>query len=128
MQPERIEHIELPSGGWWDVKKAMTHGDRRAIGKAVEVTAIKTLGEFTQAGLDLAKLQGTMGNQRTGLSPEEEDAALLRVSLAWSFSEPITKESIDGRDSQDVQAVLTHIKALYGLDVSETEREAQKKG
>ena len=119
-QPKRIE---LPSGGWWEFKPQITHGDWRYVEKQAQVQAVALMGEFEQAGLSLSRLMNTDGNgagadggEATPLSPGQEDALLQRATTGWSFPEPVTDPAAHGlREEPDVRAVLAAMVDTYQL-------------
>ena len=77
--------VALPSGGWWEIKPQPTWADRKKLAK---------LG--------------------TGADPlMAVDAMLVGYTCAWSFSEAVTQDTMDGRENRDVEAVLTRMLKEY---------------
>ena len=77
--------VELPSGGWWEIKTRLTWGEQQDI----VTEAAKEARSETDTGMF--------------------DTVIARVSAGWSFDEPITVETIRGRDGDDVMPVLTEV-------------------
>lgn len=124
--------IELPSGGWWEVKDKLSHGDHRWIAERAQEDALGLVGRIEKVGLDLERLRsmwgsgGSNGAGTTATSPAEEDALLEKATVSWSFPEPVTRESILAREEKDVAFVLNGLRAFYGLGVPVPERDLGK--
>ena len=110
--------VELPSGGWWDIKAELTRADRRFIDREVETMAFDTMSRLEQSGMSMDKLQditsaaaSSEGQKKWGA--EEEEAYLQRCSVTWSWSEEISSDSIGERNNKDVDAVIAKMRELY---------------
>ena len=108
--------IELPHGGWWDVKPYLTRNAKRLIDRETQETAFETMARLEEKGLTMERLQelgsaGGSGDRAWGT--EEEDAYLWHCSVAWSFPETISREAIGERSTLECKPVLTKMRALY---------------
>ena len=121
---ERIR-VALSSDNWWDIKSELTRGDKRHVDREVEGSAFQTLGRIEEAGLTMEKLQEISAKTETSAArnwgTEEEEAYLIRCSVAWSFGEPITAEEIANRSNKDVERVLAKMRELYVEDDDDKE-------
>ena len=121
---ERIR-VALSSDNWWDIKSELTRGDKRHVDREVEGSAFQTLGRIEEAGLTMEKLQEISAKTETSAArnwgTEEEEAYLIRCSVAWSFGEPITAEEIANRSNKDVERVLAKMRELYVEDGDDKE-------
>ena len=117
--------VALTSGNWWDIKSELTRGDKRHVDREVESSAFQTLGRIEGAGLTMEKLQEISSNTESSATrnwgTEEEEAYLIRCSVAWSFEEQITPETIGERSNKDVERVLAKMRELYVEDGDDKE-------
>ena len=117
--------VALTSGNWWDIKSELTRGDKRHVDREVEGSAFQTLSRIEGAGLTVEKLQELSAKTDTATKrnwgTEEEEAYLIRCSVAWSFEEPITSETIGDRSNKDVERVLEKMRELYLEDDDDKE-------
>ncbi len=77
-----VRHIALPSGGWWELETRPRW---------------KHVREFVRPRC------GTSGQLS---QPDLIDRALVSLTTAWSFHEPVSVDSLEHRDTEDVVAVL----------------------
>lgn len=105
--------VALPSGGWWDIKSELTHGDRRRIDRKVREAAFKVMAEIEKTGLDIAKLTAGAQPAPVAWNEYEEDAHLLYCSNAWSFPGPVTAEAIEAIPDSDVNVVVARMFQQY---------------
>ena len=83
---DTLKRVELPSGRWWEVEGRPRWRHLR------ELAARRGLGSPMQASYsDLA------------------DVALVLLTTAWSFEEPVCPASVRNREPDDVAAVLTEV-------------------
>jgi len=120
MAAESNHHVELPSGGTWEVKPFLTHAARDEMEKAARIASFETMRVATESGLDLAALiptqtNGAKASATTELGSEEKNALLLESTAGWSFDEPVTAEQIGERDHRDTDAVVAYCVKLYEL-------------
>jgi hypothetical protein len=117
--------VALSSDQWWDIKSELTRGDKRHVDREVESSAFQTLGRIEGAGLTMEKLQEMSSKTQTSATrnwgTEEEEAYLIRCSVAWSFEESITPEEIGNRSNKDVELVLARMRNLYVEDDDDTQ-------
>ena len=74
-----VARVELPSGGWWEIRTRPLWRDVSEWRRAVRA-----------------------GEEEQALS----ERALVSLTTGWSFREEIGPESVGGRDAEDLAAVL----------------------
>jgi hypothetical protein len=97
--------IELPSGGWLQVRSRMTVEDQRAVQAAVDVE-VHSDGE----GNNVARLPGDHQARRRA-------ALLHRIITAWSFAEqgiPVPSQNVAGVDTVD--SVINDLDDMNAVD------------
>ena len=57
--------------------------------------------------------QGQDDNRQRQWSPDEEDMTLAVATIAWSYPDPISLESIAARYDDEVCTVLDKLKGMY---------------
>lgn len=120
--------VELPSGGWWDIRARMTYGVRRRIQEAAApyVTAAGvSLDDLVADAASALRLMAADAAIRLG--NEINDIKLLGSTIAWSFPAPLAGAGLADVDEADVRAVLARMDELYE-PASDTGRALQKKG
>lgn len=127
--------IDLPGGEWWEVKAHLTRRDRRAIANQSRLAHLRIMGEIERAGIDLTRTRQAATEAIADDPPaasddtwseEEEDAILVQVTTGWSYSDPVTPESILDQDADVVEMVLDQLRVLYRRRTA-AEREELKK-
>lgn len=114
-----VERVELPDGQWWDLRRVVTRGMR----KAFDVALRQALGPL-QA--EAAKLEGVerMGYLRAHSAEINlsglEDAYLLHGTESLSVMDPegatverLDQAALDALPDEMVQAVLARARLLY---------------
>ena len=109
-----MPRINLPSGGWWEIKPALKHKDRREIDRRVRENAFELMKQMS--GLDISAITPKAKQGATQISDEEGEAIVRVASTAWSFDGPINSETIDERDEDDFRVVLVAAIKQYQLD------------
>ena len=117
------ERIKL-SNGWWEIKEHLTRGDRRKIDRHSQEIAIGSVNQMKAAGVDIAELQNLTPREDRA-NPDEDDMMLVVGTIAWSWDEPVTLESVYERDEAATEIVLERMKNLYQTR-STAERDALK--
>jgi len=114
--------ITFDGGEWWDIKEALTRGDRLAINEASQMAAVTLMAKFSKLGVELETLQKTTTQlpetaraslEAPDASPEEDNAMLLRGTTAWSWEQPVNLEAVLERDEAQTDAVLAAMRTLY---------------
>lgn len=97
--------IELPSGGWVQVRSRMTVEDQRAVQGAVDVE-VHSDGQ----GNNVARLPGDHQMARRA-------ALLHRIITGWSYAEqgiPVPSQNVAGPDT--VESVLSDLDDMAAVD------------
>jgi hypothetical protein len=100
-----MRHLNLPSGGWADVREPdeLTTKGRRAIQRALlhispetrtALQEIKRLRDNGTAEEDLPKVQDVFSQQDAEASWEANDACVLALVAKWSFEHSITADGL----------------------------------
>lgn len=125
-----VHRIELSDGNWWEIQPFLTYRMRRRINEMSRRSGLAFIKELQDAGLDMDSMTAgrTAPTVQTDWMPEQEDAALLVGTVAWSYNQPVSEDSIGARDDREVQKVLRVMKGLYHLlELPEEQQEAEKK-
>ena len=115
------ERIILVEGGWWEIKCALTRGDRRKVDAHVQVQAFQYVQQLKSLNVSMDELRKMAGNapvvegadSRPSSSPDEDDMLLVVGTVAWSFPEPISLESVSMRSESDANRILARMHVLY---------------
>ena len=125
--------IELPGGGWWDIKDDLTVGDEEYIEEAESEESHRSMSRFQASGIELGSLM-TTGGARDGKPTTEaakvtlvkKNATVLVGTVGWSFPEPVSGESLRERTKRDRDTVWNAMVRLHGLDETQEAANAGK--
>ena len=114
MNPD-IERIELPDGGWWEIKKWLNRGDRKKL-NALErewVTVREDLSAIEAAENPAASL---VANPEKMDVDARDDLMLQLGTVAWSFSKEFSIEACDQIKDTYVDKVIERMRELYAAE------------
>lgn len=110
--------VDFDDGNWWEVLVEQPYGVSRQVRKLTSpVVAIDDNGEER-----MRPLSEFSGSELGEIADSIRALRLLRCSVAWSWDEAISEESIDRRRTSHVHAVVTKMDQLYGARAEETAR------
>ena len=113
--------ISFDDGNWWEIKDWLTRRDRLVIRNASQDSAIHLMERFTKMGIDMDAFQrteqqmpeGTQKKLEVEAMPEEENAMLLAGTVAWSWADGISEDTILDREEQYSEMVLDAMRRRY---------------
>lgn len=123
MSDVETERVELPDGGWWEVRVVVTRGMRKRFNRAALAMLPPGLAlDGTDA--EALKRAALSDISKVNLTPLE-DAWLVEGTVAYSYGEKVTLDAIDALPDEAVQKVLDRMTALYGgVGLPEEQRKA----
>ena len=106
------ERIKLPSGGWVEIKKWLSRGDRKQLYR-LERQWMKMPDTITAAEI-AANLNEAVVIDASKVDPFAIDDLIMELAIvAWSFAFPVTSEAIDALDDRDTTAILARMREHY---------------
>jgi len=124
MNPD-TERIELQGGGWWEIKKWLSRGDRKKLNQ-MERTWVSAKEGITPEEIKNnpgAALQLNTAN----MDVDARDDLMLQLgTVGWSFDEEFSLEAADKLQDTIVQVVLDRMQVLYSGLTPEVAAEAKK--
>lgn len=105
------ERIDLGDGQWWEIRTRLTRAIEKAVTRA-SLAAIPRLDPSENADEESVKsrLLAQIGAVDIGAI---EDAYLLHGTVAYSFGQTVTMETIDALPADTVRRVITRMFELY---------------
>lgn len=112
-----VEKIILPSGGWVEVKKWLSRGDRKQLNRLerqwLKVDDMKVDSSMTPTELT-ATASAAVKVDSSKVDPDAIDDLTMKLAIvSWSFSGPVTTESLDALDDRDCSAIAERLHKLY---------------
>jgi len=122
------ERIELPDGGWWEIKKWLTRGDRKKVNR-IERSWVKVREDMTPDEV-AADPSSAIILDREAIDMDGMDDCLLIVgTVGWSYNGGFSIEEADQLKPEIVEKVISRMRELYlrPRGVIETETDLIKK-
>ena len=106
------EKLKLPSGGWVEIKKWLSRGDRKQLNRLVRQW-LKFADDVPAAEL-VSNPDAAMTVDSSKVDPDaKDDLTMMLAIVAWSFKEPVTVEALDTLDNRDVAVIMARLNELY---------------
>ena len=116
------ERMELVGGGWWEVRKNVTRGMRKAFRKAMLKGYLGGLDGRQDVSDPEALRKAVLSNPASWDLDALDDAYLAHGTVGWGFETKPTLEAIDALPEETVAPVLGKMRELY----AERTEEARK--
>lgn len=114
------ERIKLPSGGWVEVKKWLSRGDRKQLNRLerqwLKISDMKVDDGMTTTEL-AAKANASIAVDSSKVDPDAVDDLTMQLAIVnWSFKGPVTVEALDALDDRDAAVITARLRELYLTD------------
>lgn len=120
------ERINLPDGQWWDVRTVVTRRLRKAFRRAGLKGFMRGI-DGNSANIDISDRDAL---QRAVLAHPDawdvdaiDDAYLIEGTVAYSFSDNVSLQTIDSLPNEIVEPVLVRMRELY-IEMPESEHKS----
>ena len=109
------EKLKLPSGGWVDIKRWLSRGDRKQLNR-LERQWLK-FSDDVPTNVLVSNPDAAMTVDPSKVDPDaKDDLTMMLAIVAWSFEDPVTVEALDALDNRDVTAIMARLNELYLTD------------
>lgn len=109
---QETERIELPGGGWWEIKAWLTRGDRKQI-RRMESSWYAIREDATSDDIaDDPRSGVTIDRDKLDLGARD-DLMLQLGTVAWSFDGEFSIEACDDLRDEVPQLVIERMRELY---------------
>jgi len=106
------ERIKLPSGGWVEVKKWLSRGDRKQLNRLQRQWLRVQDNVSTDELAANPNIAVTVDTSK--VDPDAiDDLTMALAIVAWSFKWPVTVEALDALDDRDIMAITARTHELY---------------
>ena len=106
------ERVKLPSGGWVEIKKWLSRGDRKQLNR-LERQWLKFVDNIPAAEL-ASNPDAALSVDASKVDPDAiDDLTMTLAIVSWSFKGSVTTEALDALDDRDVAVITARMRELY---------------
>lgn len=117
-----VERIELPGGGWWEIRTTVSRGMRKAFRKAMLKGYLGGLDGSVDLSDPEALQNAVLSNPGSWDLDALDDAHLAHGVVQWSFEGKPTLEAIDALDEDVSIPVVARMRELYAEKTEEARK------